>query len=358
MLLRMLDKISISGFKAIDNIELDIRDLTVLVGMNSSGKSSVIQSILLAVQSVSFNNGSPLNGLLVSLGDFKEARNYLTNSKEIKINLKNSDDNEVGISIFEKNGKLKIDKITTNKELLKFLKYQNKNIRFLSSNRIGSKDIYEVNYSQITDIGFLGEYAIDYFEQHKSILIDENLIKNKETGRTLESQVNYWLSYIVNGEIQTNSIEGTDSVRAAYKIKNNRYFRPKNVGAGLSYIISIIIALLSSKPGTLNIVENPEIHLHPRAQSRLMEFMVFVSNAGVKLIIETHSDHVFNGIRKSLYKKQLNPNQVSTYYFDLDNNGISLVNNVDFNSDGKVINHIEGLFDQFDEDLDVLLGFN
>lgn len=355
----MLDKLSISGFKAIDNIELDIRDLTVLVGMNSSGKSSVIQSILLAVQSLSFNNGSLLNGLLVSLGDFKEARNYLTNSKEIKINLKKSDDDgEVEISIFEKNGKLNLDKITTNKELMKFLKYQNKNMRFLSSNRIGSKDIYEVNYSQITDIGFLGEFAIDYFEQHKSIILDENLIKNKETGRTLESQVNYWLSYIVNGEIQTNSIEGTDSVRAAYKIKNNRYFRPKNVGAGLSYIISIIIALLSSKPGTLNIVENPEIHLHPRAQSRLMEFMVFVSNAGVKLIIETHSDHIFNGIRKSLYKKQLNPNQVSTYYFDLDINGVSIVNNVDFNSEGKVINHIEGLFDQFDDDLDVLLGFN
>lgn len=355
----MLDKLSISGFKAIDNIDLDFKNLTVLVGMNSSGKSSVIQSILLAVQSISFNNDSPLNGLLVSLGNFTEVRNYIINSKEIKINLKKSgDDKEVGINIFEKNGKLKLKKTTTNKDLLKFLKYQNKNMRFLSSDRIGSKNIYEVNYSQITDLGFLGEYAIDYFEQHKSDILDENLIKDKETSKTLDSQVNYWLSYIVNGEIQTNSIEGADAVKAAYKIKNNRYFRPKNVGAGLSYIISIIIALLSSKPGSLNIIENPEIHLHPRAQSRLMEFMVFISNAGVKLIIETHSDHIFNGIRKSLYKKQMNPNQVSTYYFDLDNSGISIVNKVEFNSEGKVLNHLDGLFDQFDDDLDILLGFN
>ncbi|UQZ51479.1 AAA family ATPase [Bacillus subtilis] len=301
----MLDKITIEGFKSIDRLELDLKSLTVLVGMNSSGKSTIIQSLLLAVQNFSFNNGSPLNGLLVSLGDFQEARNYIKNSKEINISLSNFEtQNIVNLKFLEKNGKVKLKKEGKDKSLSNLLKYQNKKVRFLSSDRIGSRDIYDVNYSQITDIGFLGEYAIDYLEQHKSTPLDDLLIKNKETGGTLESQVNFWLRYIINGEIQTNSIEGTDSVKASYKIKNNtRYFRPKNVGAGLSYLISIIITLLSSKPGSMNIIENPEIHLHPRAQSRLMEFMTFISNAGIKLIIETHSDHIFNGIRKSIYKK-------------------------------------------------------
>lgn len=355
----MLDKLSIEGFKSIDQLEIDLKGLTILVGMNSSGKSTIIQSILLAVQNISFNNGSPLNGLLVSLGEFQEARNYIVNSKKIVINLSNLETKKsLKFSFFEKNGNVKCNKTGSDKFINKLLKYQNKEVRFLSSDRIGSKDIYEVNYSQITDIGFLGEYAIDYLEQNKSLVLAEALIKNKETGRTLESQVNYWLKYIINGEIQTNSIEGTDAVKASYKMKNNtRYFRPKNVGAGLSYLISIIITLLSSKKGYLNIIENPEIHLHPRAQSRLMEFLTFISDFGVKLIIETHSDHIFNGVRKSLYKKKLTVEDVATYYFDLNDDGLSNMQKVEFNEEGKVLNNLEGLFDQFDEDLDILLGF-
>ncbi|MBN9901368.1 AAA family ATPase [Bacillus thuringiensis] len=355
----MISNLSIKGFKSINDLNLDLKNLTLLVGMNSSGKSTAIQSLLLAIQSLSFNNDSPLNGILVSLGDFKETRNYITNSKEIKIRLAAaSEDNGIQINFSEKGGKVKTAKSIKNKELNKFLKYQNKHIRYLSSHRIGTRDLYEVNYSQITDMGFLGEYAIDYFEKYKSKLVHEDLIKNKEYSRTLESQVNYWLSYILNGEIKTTNIEGTDSVKAEYRIKNNRYFRPKNVGAGLSYIISIIITLLSSQPGNLNIIENPEIHLHPRAQSRLMEFMAFVSSADVKLIIETHSDHIFNGLRKSIYQQQLSSNDIATYYFDLDNEGISKVDKVSFNDEGKVIDQIEGLFDQFDEDLDILLGID
>lgn len=355
----MLDRLSIEGFKSIDQLDVDLKGLTVLVGMNSSGKSTIIQSILLAVQNISFNNGSPLNGLLVSLGEFQEARNYIVNSKEIIISLLNLEtQKKLKFKFFEKNGEVNYSKTGSDKSITKLLKYQNKEVRFLSSDRIGSKDIYEVNYSQITDIGFQGEYAIDYLEQNKSIVLDEAMIKNKETGRTLESQVNYWLKYIINGEIQTNSIEGTDAVKASYKMKNNtRYFRPKNVGAGLSYLISIIITLLSSEKGNLNIIENPEIHLHPRAQSRLMEFMTFISNFGVKLIIETHSDHIFNGVRKSIYKKDLKLENVATYYFDLNDNGLSNVQKVVFNEEGKVLNNLEGLFDQFDEDLDILLGF-
>lgn len=354
----MLNNIQIRGFKSIDNLELEIKNLTLLVGMNSSGKSSVIQSILLGIQNISFNNSSPLNGSLVSLGNFKEVRNYLINSKEINILMSSQDsENKIEISIFEKNGIEKCKKKVNDKKLMKFLKYQNKNVRFLSSNRIGSKDIYEVNFNQVTDIGFLGAFAIDYFERNKSLVLPQEMILNKETGVTLESQVNYWLSYIINGEIKTDSIEGTDSVKASYKIGNTRYFRPKNVGAGLSYVISIIITLLSSKPGSLNIIENPEIHLHPRAQSRLMEFFIFLSQAGIQLIIETHSDHIFNGIRKGIYQKKIESNKISTYYCNLGDNGISDFSRISFNEEGKVLNHIDGLFDQFDDDLDILLGF-
>lgn len=354
----MLNKLFISGFKAIDEVELEINNLTLLMGMNSSGKSTVIQSILLAIQNSSFeNNSSYLNGLLVSLGEFHQVRNYIKNSKDIIIKLQSNECDIAEFKFYEENGKVILIKNISSKSLKGFLNIQNKNIRYLSSERIGSKDIYEINYNRITDIGFLGEYAIDFIEQNKSTIVNEDLILDKETGKTLESQVNYWLKYIINSEIQTNSIEGTDVVKASYRVQNNsRYFRPKNVGAGMGYLISIIITLLSSEKGNINLIENPEIHLHPRAQSRLMEFMTFISDKGVKVIIETHSDHIFNGLRKSILQTKIKLEDVSAYYFDLNEDGISKVNPVVFNEKGKVRNYYEGLFDQFDEDLDVLLG--
>ena len=123
----MLDRLGIEGFKSIDKLDVDLKGLTVLVGMNSSGKSTIIQSILLAVQNISFNNGSPLNGLLVSLGEFQEARNYIVNSKEIIINLSNLETQKtLKFKFFEKNGEIKCSKTGSDKSIAKLLKYQNK----------------------------------------------------------------------------------------------------------------------------------------------------------------------------------------------------------------------------------------
>ena len=63
----MICKISINGLKSIESAELDLQPFTLLVGMNSSGKSTVIQSLLLAIQNISEKQKSPLNGQLVSL---------------------------------------------------------------------------------------------------------------------------------------------------------------------------------------------------------------------------------------------------------------------------------------------------
>ena len=97
--------------------------------------------------------------------------------------------------------------------------------------------------------------------------------------------------------------------------------RPGNVEAGISYLISILIACLSAPRDSVNIIENPEIHLHPGAKAKACEFFYFVGTAGRQIFIETHSDHIFNGFRagiatgkrekstadKKKYSKQLLP---------------------------------------------------
>ncbi|MGG0153654.1 DUF3696 domain-containing protein [Bacillus mycoides] len=355
----MLSKIKVQNFKSVNNVELEINNITLLVGGNSSGKSTIIQSILLAVQNISFKSHSPLNGHLVSLGSFQESRNFITNAKEIILTMYSEQEKYIKIELTGENNTVEKKITKDDDELYNYLKYDNKHVKYLSSHRIGSRDLYNLNYDDITEIGVLGEYAIDYFEKNKSNPIIPELIKDKELSSTLEAQVNYWLSYILNGQLSTENIEGTDSIRASYRIMNSRFVRPKNVGAGLSYVISILITLLASKQGDINIIENPEIHLHPKAQSRLTEFLVFVSSAGVKLVIESHSDHIFNGIRKGIYKNSVQDSEISTYFFNLSaETSLTEVTKISFNNQGQVINHVEGLFDQFDDDLDVLLGID
>jgi predicted ATPase len=104
------------------------------------------------------------------------------------------------------------------------------------------------------------------------------------------------------------------------------------------------------------LIENPEAHLHPRGQSKLTELMSLAAQSGVQIIVETHSDHVFNGIRKAIASKKIAKENVKIHYFELDGTNTSIHTEIQISDSGRVLNHKKGLFDQFDDDLDELLG--
>ena len=65
----------------------------------------------------------------------------------------------------------------------------------------------------------------------------------------------------------------------------------------------------------LQFIENPEINIHPRGQSELGKLMSLSAEVGSQLLIETHSDHIFNGVRIATKEKLIKPENVVTYYF-------------------------------------------
>ncbi|MBW4863557.1 MAG: AAA family ATPase [Paeniclostridium sp.] len=352
----MISKLKIEGLKSIDVIDMSMKNLNLLLGTNSSGKSTMIQSILLASQSV--NKGSaPLNGNLVSIGEFREARNFITNAKEIKVELETDCGNysiRFKEDIDSQSGEACIKIDDTTEEVKKFLTID-EGIHYLSASRIGHRDTYDKNFSTIYKFGLQGEYALDYFEKHKEDILDDELIIDKSSN-TLEKQVNYWLKYIVNTSIVTNDIKETDKLKAKFESSSGRGVRTKNIGSGLSYLISIIIMCLSMKKESTLIIENPEIHLHPKAQSKLTELFVFIANNERQLILETHSDHIFNGLRVAIVQNKIEKNNMNMSFFRLDDRGCSENHLIDVGKRGRINNYIEDLFDQFDIDLDRMLG--
>lgn len=82
----------------------------------------------------------------------------------------------------------------------------------------------------------------------------------------------------------------------------------------MSYLAKVLILCFLAKPGDVVMIENPEIHLHPRAQSRLGEFFAFMAGKGIQLVIETHCEHLLSSLRYQVYKDRLRSDDVILYY--------------------------------------------
>ena len=76
--------------------------------------------------------------------------------------------------------------------------------------------------------------------------------------------------------------------------------KPTNIGFGYSYCYPLLLAGLVAKQGDVVIFENPEAHLHAKAQSIFGQFIGVLASQGVQVFVETHSEHVINGIRIAL----------------------------------------------------------
>ena len=136
---------------------------------------------------------------------------------------------------------------------------------------------------------------------------------------TLGSQSEAWLSSILHPtRIQATWLPQTSAASLQFRDLDVTadWVRPANVGFGLTYCLPIIVAALGSTPGAVFIVENPEAHLHPRAQSEIGKFLVRLAASGVQTIVETHSDHVLNGVRVAVAAEQLlSPDDVAIHFF-------------------------------------------
>ena len=78
------------------------------------------------------------------------------------------------------------------------------------------------------------------------------------------------------------------------------FLRPVHCGFGITQILPIIVAALSIPKGDLLLIENPEVHLHPAGQALMGQFLAEVAHSGIQVIVETHSDHILNGIRRAI----------------------------------------------------------
>ncbi len=88
-----------------------------------------------------------------------------------------------------------------------------------------------------------------------------------------------------------------------------------DVGFGVSQVLPVLVALLVAKPGQLVYIEQPELHLHPKAQYALAKILVQTAKRGVKLVIETHSSLLLLQVQTLVAKGTIDPDLVKLHWF-------------------------------------------
>ncbi len=373
----MITRLTLVNFKAFRRLELPLGPLTLLTGLNSSGKSSVLQALALLRQSfedarsTETTQGLLLNGELVELGS---ARDVLHDDFGPADDLLTTDASAVGL-VVEAGEPFRFVGLYDSEEpdedvmetrvspgLPEFLDMP---FQYLHADRITPAVTYPRSRQVAINRGFLGvrgEHTVNYLRHYGEREVPGGPLRHPAASSPqLRDQTVAWMQELCPGvNLQASAIEGTDSVRLSYGfggtagINATRRRRPTNVGFGLTYALPIVVACLTATPGSLILLENPEAHLHPKGQSRMAALIAAAAAGGSQLVVETHSDHVLNGVRLAVKRGVLQPDDSVVHFFRGNGSGAEVISpRVD--KDGMLAQWPEGFFDEWENSLDQLL---
>jgi len=365
----MIKKIKIKNFKSLRNVELQMSNLNVLAGLNGSGKSSFIQTLLLLRQSYKNpyqgNTGLILqDGELISLGSGKDVFYQYAKDEKIEFEILSNDNVFKWSFIYNPNS----DILSVEKEhdikLLSSFNLFNSNFQYLNAEHISPQMSYKKSEFQViknNNIGVKGEYVVHYLSEYGLSQKVKNVHLNHPDGRTdsLIHQTNAWLSEITPGtRLIAEDVKGLDVVRLAIKFETKDGYtnevKPVNTGFGITYVLPVVVAILKAKKDDILILENPESHLHPMAQSVIGRMMSYAAQEGVYIIVETHSDHIINGIRVAVKEQKLSGKNIRFFYFDriLDSSEqYSNIEEILIDRNGELSSYPRGFLDEWNEQL-------
>ena len=332
----MIKELTLKGFKSFFDETLSIAPLTVLTGLNSSGKSSVIQAFRMLR-----NRGSlPGHGTTEELTNIYYGKRY---SIQIKYTDLKGEDCYMGFGP------------EAQRRTIGY--YGAPRFTYVSADRYGPRTSIPINDTR--QLGERGDNVLRIIEDYEWSELDKHLRHEKSEGDTFGYNLQAWLGSISPGVVFRSKIEPmTDS---SYSMFDGH--RATNVGFGLSYALPIIVALFMSSMNKekriyspVVLLENPEAHLHPKGQTEMARLICSAVEAGAQVIVETHSDHLFDGIR--IFAKS-NPGfaeKVATHWFELDNKKMTKVESPKIDDHGNLDYWPSGMFDQFGLNAMVLLG--
>jgi hypothetical protein len=405
----MFTRLRLVNFKAWrDTDDLALKPVTMLLGTNSSGKSSLIQALLLLKQTVQspdrtvhLNLGGDEVNDLFNFGSFDDVLNQATASPRqfsIAFDFMRDDHERIKQGGFEcsygqtSSGSVAVQTLKLQTDSRRFQAVRREKCAFsilvdeesqprmkgrdcapersiaLSADVIArldkdgplAEDLSLAVRRELESISYLGPLRRKPERDYPW-----NKTKPGDVGSDGRAAIDALLaSALLKGEEQNVVVEGVSKWLKRMKVatqlevrqqgRSNRYelvvhrdgvaCNLRDVGIGVSQVLPVLVVAYFAPRGSTIILEEPEIHLHPLAQSVLAELFVEVSRQrGVQFIVETHSEHLFRRMQTLVAGKKVSTNDVALYFVERKGKSAEL-RTLQIDEFGRVSNWPEGFF--------------
>jgi len=394
----MLRRIDLHDFKCFELLKLPLSNITVLTGTNASGKSSVLQTLVLLHQTMRDHEWSSrllLNGDAIKLGTVGDVVDKVHGRRTIEIGLADDDVNyhwsfsgdrsemsmgvdhvSVGDTALAQPDRLQYllppllqsqmafvvgsdsNQVSAVMQLnLDSLAYRLRGLSYITAERIGPREFYVIEETAAV-VGPAGEHAVSVLHLGRDERVLDGLIVDGVPPTRLRQVEARMQQFFPGCGLVVLQVPHANAVTLGLRTSEATDFhRPIHVGFGLTQILPIVVAALSAQAGGILLIENPEVHLHPAGQALMGKFLADVAAAGVQVIVETHSDHVLNGIRRAVKDQRIVPEQVEIHFFRPRTEDLAQVISPQINQLGDIDTWPEGFFDQFDKDMNYFSGW-
>lgn len=366
----MFTHLRLENFKSWRELDIDLAPVTILFGTNSSGKSSILQSILLLLQSFENTDGYGVDfgGNVkdyVNLGSFRDVVFQHDENKVVQIHTKLT---KLNWKRYLEEYDHKIEDADINFSF----RYMDDKVKIIS----------EVQDNRMRDIIFdiilnddSGVFYLGPIRQHpqrsylwsgaapRRILSDgENtiaaLVESDRRDGLLSRNVSKWL----------NEMELVSEFRVSPLDEGKRFYETLvningvetallDTGFGISQVLPVITMLFFAPEGSIILLEQPELHLHPRAQAHLADLILHVAEERkLQLIVESHSEHLLRRLQRRIAEVEhqfASPENVKMYFCDTGENG-STIQSVEVDEYGQIQNWPHNFFGDITGDLEAM----
>ena len=325
----MITNILLENFKCFRQLEINPKLLTVLIGPNGTGKSSVLQALLLLKQSVG-KGRIEFNGEFLNLSGWCDIiPNFLDNCPSIYFCFA---DNQCGNEFeyyytepYPDPSQSPI--IVTDAPPLKQL-------RIVPATRGLVRPQYRLADKYTEQVS--PSYGFDAQEAQTA--------SNLAYRRPLEESLSNLLKKVTG-----TGLRAEPTPPQLVEVKSTTLSGAVNIvteGFGANALILLLHQLLTADKGATILIEEPEIHLHPKAQAELAEVLADVAKSHDKqLIITTHSEHFASRLLTLIAEKQLTADELAIYSFEKDEKGECFASEIEITERGQVTGGLTGFFD-------------
>lgn len=378
----MFEEMELRHFKCFEKVNLPLAPLTLLSGANASGKSSVLQALVLLHQTIREHEWSirlMLNGRSMPLGTVLDVVDKVHGRRQLEIGLVEGastlrwtfqgDREEMSMAT----KRVHLDGMDfVDPSILRHLippdQYESassfamrlRDLTYVTAERVGPREIYTLEDRQAAQVvGPRGEHTLSVLYRVRDERIRDSLTVADVPPTGLKQIEARMGAFFPGCRLNVQLIPQANAVTLGIRTSDDTDFhRPVHVGFGLTQVLPIVVAAISAREQDILLIENPEVHLHPAGQAKMGVFLSEVAASGTQVIVETHSDHVLNGIRRAVKTNMLRPDQVLLHFFRPRGGELDQVVSPALDSAGNIDMWPDGFFDQFDKDMNHFAGWD